>query len=66
MIESVHSGVQVIPTKTKPKKLIFIGSDGLRLVIYIYLYIINLHMVTIGDQSYTLCLKKVSLLNILH
>lgn len=29
-IDSIHSAVQILPTKTKPKKLIFIGSDGVR------------------------------------
>ncbi|KAH9498432.1 Serine/threonine-protein kinase smg1 [Bulinus truncatus] len=29
-IESVHNSAQILPTKTKPKKLIFIGSDGRR------------------------------------
>ncbi|XP_005098211.1 serine/threonine-protein kinase SMG1 [Aplysia californica] len=27
-IEAVHNFAQILPTKTKPKKLIFIGSDG--------------------------------------
>ncbi|GFO31315.1 serine/threonine-protein kinase smg1, partial [Plakobranchus ocellatus] len=29
-IESVHNTSQILPTKTKPKKLLFIGSDGKR------------------------------------
>uniref|UniRef100_A0A2C9LZC5 non-specific serine/threonine protein kinase n=1 Tax=Biomphalaria glabrata TaxID=6526 RepID=A0A2C9LZC5_BIOGL len=29
-IESVHNTAQILPTKTKPKKLIFLGSDGTR------------------------------------
>lgn len=31
-IESVSNTVQILPTKTKPKKLILLGSDGKRLV----------------------------------
>jgi PI-3-kinase-related kinase SMG-1 len=27
-IDAVYNTVQILPTKTKPKKLIFIGSDG--------------------------------------
>ena len=27
-IDSIHNTVQILPTKTKPKKLLFIGSDG--------------------------------------
>ncbi|KAH3864467.1 hypothetical protein DPMN_027485, partial [Dreissena polymorpha] len=34
-IESVSSAVQILPTKTKPKKLVFKGSDGKR---YPYLF----------------------------
>ena len=29
-IESVSNVVQILPTKTKPKKLVFKGSDGKR------------------------------------
>jgi len=29
-IESVSNTVQILPTKTKPKKLVFKGSDGKR------------------------------------
>lgn len=29
-IQSVHHVVHILPTKTKPKKLAFIGSDGHR------------------------------------
>lgn len=29
-IDSVISEVNILPTKTKPKKLVFIGSDGQR------------------------------------
>lgn len=34
-IKSVDNNVQILPTKTKPKKLIFRGSDGL---VYTYLF----------------------------
>ncbi|XP_055937546.1 serine/threonine-protein kinase SMG1-like isoform X2 [Argiope bruennichi] len=34
-VQSVHSTVSILPTKTKPKKLAFIGSDGHR---YTYLF----------------------------
>ncbi|XP_067130817.1 serine/threonine-protein kinase SMG1 [Centruroides vittatus] len=34
-IESVHNNVSILPTKTKPKKLAFIGSDGNK---YTYLF----------------------------
>ncbi|XP_026671607.1 serine/threonine-protein kinase SMG1 [Ceratina calcarata] len=34
-IESVDSNVQILPTKTKPKKLVFHGSDG---HVYTYLF----------------------------
>lgn len=34
-IESVDNNVQILPTKTKPKKLIFHGSDG---HVYTYLF----------------------------
>ncbi|XP_042907666.1 serine/threonine-protein kinase SMG1 isoform X2 [Parasteatoda tepidariorum] len=34
-VQSVHNVVSVLPTKTKPKKLAFIGSDGQR---YTYLF----------------------------
>ena len=27
-IEGIHNMVQILPTKTKPKKLVFLGSDG--------------------------------------
>lgn len=29
-VESVSNTVQILPTKTKPKKLILLGSDGKR------------------------------------
>ena len=29
-IDSVISEVNILPTKTKPKKLVFVGSDGKR------------------------------------
>lgn len=34
-IESVHNNVSILPTKTKPKKLAFVGSDGNK---YTYLF----------------------------
>lgn len=34
-IASIHNTVQILPTKTKPKKLVFLGSDGSR---YSYLF----------------------------
>lgn len=34
-IEAINQGVQILPTKTKPKKLVFIGSDGKK---YPYLF----------------------------
>ncbi len=34
-IEGVSNLVQILPTKTKPKKLVFLGSDGKR---YAYLF----------------------------
>ena len=34
-LQSVYSTLQILPTKTKPKKLAFLGSDGQK---YIYLF----------------------------
>ena len=34
-ISSIHNTVQILPTKTKPKKLAILGSDGNR---YSYLF----------------------------
>lgn len=27
-VEAIHHTVQILPTKTKPKKLVFMGSNG--------------------------------------
>lgn len=35
MFQSVNATVQILPTKTKPKKLAFLGSDGQK---YTYLF----------------------------
>ena len=34
-VESVQSLVHILPTKTKPKKMVFLGSDGRK---YAYLF----------------------------
>ena len=34
-IQGLHDTIQILPTKTKPKKLMFLGSDGRR---YLYLF----------------------------
>ena len=34
-IQAIHNSIQILPTKTKPKKMVFIGSDGKR---YPYLF----------------------------
>lgn len=34
-LKAVLSSIQILPTKTKPKKLAFLGSDGLK---YMYLF----------------------------
>jgi len=34
-LQSVHPTVQILPTKTKPKKMAFLGSDGQK---YTYLF----------------------------
>ena len=33
-IESVENYVLVLPTKTKPKKVLFVGTDGKRYIYY--------------------------------
>ena len=35
-IAKVHNVVQILPTKTKPKKLVFIGSDGKKYVYEVF------------------------------
>ena len=42
-IESVQSAVQILPTKTKPKKLVLLGSDG-RKYAYLFKGLEDLHL----------------------
>ena len=40
-IESVSNVVQILPTKTKPKKLVFKGSDGKRYVGLSFIFLLT-------------------------